>query len=83
MDNKLGISDSIELAHAEERISKVAALSLYCDGMLEAHVPGTFETLSAIHQRFFGEVFAFAVVRYKKKRGTSSVLHATGLLNAT
>lgn len=60
MDNKLGITDPIELAHAEERISKAAAMSLYCDGTLETLVPGTFGTLAAIHQRLFGEIYAFA-----------------------
>ena len=55
LENKLGISDPVELAHREERLSKAAALSLYRDGVLGALEPGAFATLSTIHQRLFGE----------------------------
>jgi cell filamentation protein len=58
--NKLGIADAIELAHAEERISKSAAMSLYRDGTLDALEPGTFATLATIHARLFGEIYDFA-----------------------
>ena len=58
--NKLGIADAIELAHAEERISKSAAMSLYRDGTLDALEPGTFATLATIHTRLFGEIYDFA-----------------------
>ena len=47
--NKLGIADDVELAREEERISKVAALSLYRDGTLDRLTPGTFDTLKRIH----------------------------------
>ena len=51
LKNKLGISDEIQLAHEEERMSKLAALRLYRDGTLDKLVPGTFFTLKAIHVR--------------------------------
>ena len=60
LDNKLDITDPILLAHEEERISKIAALALYGDGTLDALVPGTFATLSAIHARLFGDLYSFA-----------------------
>ena len=60
LDNKLGITDPVELAHEEERISKQEALALYRDGPLESLVPGTFLTLSTIHSRLFGKLYDFA-----------------------
>ena len=60
LQNKLGITDSVELAHEEERMSKRAALALYQDGTLDALVPGSFAALSAIHLRLFGELYDFA-----------------------
>ena len=57
--NRLGIEDAIELAHAEERISKRAALSLYRDGTLVALEPGSFAALAAIHTQLFGELYPF------------------------
>ena len=60
LDNKLGITDPVELAHEEERISKQEALALYRDGSLESLVPGTFLTLSTIHSRLFGKLYDFA-----------------------
>lgn len=47
--NKVDASDEVKLAHEEERMSKLAALALYRDGTLDAHVPGTFSALKVIH----------------------------------
>ena len=60
LHNRLGIADPIELAHAEERISKRAALALYRDGSLYDLKPGTFAALSTIHERLFGDLYDFA-----------------------
>lgn len=60
LKNKLGISDEMQLAHEEERISKLAALRLYRDGTLDELVPGTFSTLRAIHVALFGDIYDFA-----------------------
>lgn len=60
LENKLGVSDDITLAHEEERISKRAALALYRDGSLDALELGTFATLVAIHEALFGEIYPFA-----------------------
>lgn len=58
--NKLGIVDEIELAHEEERISKLAALRLYRDGTLDTLAPGAFVALKAIHKALFGDIYDFA-----------------------
>lgn len=60
LKNKLGITDEIELAHEEERISKLAALRIYRDGTLDALAPGTFGALKAIHVALFGDIYDFA-----------------------
>ncbi len=54
--NKLDITDEVELAHEEERISKLAALALYRDGTLDTLVPGTFSALKSIHVALFGDI---------------------------
>lgn len=59
LDNLLGITDAVELAHMEEKISKKAALSLF-DGALDQFEPGTFKCLSFIHKTLFQEIYAFA-----------------------
>ncbi len=46
LQNKLGITDSAELAREEERISKKKVLELFESGYLETLEPGTFKTLS-------------------------------------
>jgi cell filamentation protein len=60
MKNKLGITDAVELAHAEERVSKAAAIRLYRDGTLDTLTPGTFATLQTIHVHLFGDLYDFA-----------------------
>ena len=60
LENKLGISDSAELARTEERISKVKALELFEKGLLDTFEVGTFQGLAQIHQYLFGEIYDFA-----------------------
>ena len=60
LENKLGITDSTELARQEEKISKKKALELFENGLLDSFVPGTFETLSKIHKYLFDEIYYFA-----------------------
>ena len=60
LQNKLGITDPVELAHKEELMSKRAALALYQDGTLESLVPGSFAALSTIHTRLYGGLYDFA-----------------------
>lgn len=60
LDNKLGITDSSELARVEERISKSKALELFETGLLDTFEAGTFEGLADIHRHLFDEIYDFA-----------------------
>ena len=60
LENKLGINDSIELAHTEERLTKKRALELYDNKLLDSFSVGTFEGLQAIHKYLFQDVYDFA-----------------------
>lgn len=60
LENKLGITDSQELARAEERISKQKALALFESGALDQIAPGTFAALAQIHRVLFADIYDFA-----------------------
>ena len=60
LENKLGITDSTELARTEEKISKQKAVEMFENGFLEKLKPGTYESLSAIHKYLFDEIYDFA-----------------------
>ena len=60
IENKLGISDSTELARAEEKLSKQSAAQMFDSGFLDTLEAGTFASLAAIHERLFVEIYEFA-----------------------
>lgn len=60
LENKLGITDSAELARIEEMHSKAKALTLFETGLLDTLEVGTFAGLAQIHQYLFGDVYDFA-----------------------
>ena len=60
LQNKLGITDSFELAQAEERRSKTRALELFEKGLLDTFEAGTFQGLAQIHKYLFDEIYDFA-----------------------
>ena len=60
LENKLGIKNSAELAHEEERISKKKAAELFENGVLDTLTPGSFSALQAIHKYLFDEIYDFA-----------------------
>ena len=60
LENKLGITNSSELANVEEKVSKKKALELFELGLLDNMESGTFETLSKIHKYLFDEIYDFA-----------------------
>ena len=60
LENKLGITDSTELARMEERISKQKALEMFESGFFETLEPGTYKSLAMIHQSLFDEIYDFA-----------------------
>lgn len=60
IENRLGITDSAELARAEEKISKAKALELFEKGILSSFPVGSFEGLAMIHKCLFDEIYDFA-----------------------
>jgi cell filamentation protein len=60
LGNKLGLTDAIELAHAEERLTKKRALELYDKKILDQYEVGTFAGLQQIHGYLFQDVYEFA-----------------------
>lgn len=60
LDNKLGITNQIELARAEEKISKQKAKQLFDSGDIDKVEIGTFKGLCFIHNYLFSEIYDFA-----------------------
>lgn len=60
LENKLGITESAELARIEEKFSKKKALELFENGILDTLSPGTFSSLAFIHKYLFDEIYDFA-----------------------
>lgn len=59
-ENRLNITDPVELARVEERLSKAKAMKLFESGILDSFEPGSFETLAEIHKYLFDEIYEFA-----------------------
>ena len=60
LENKLNITNQVELAKAEERLSKLRAKQLFDTGDIEQVDVGTFAGLAFIHRYLFSDVYAFA-----------------------
>jgi cell filamentation protein len=60
LENKLHITDQIELAKAEEKISKQKAKQLFDSGDIAEVEVGSFAGLSFIHAYLFGDIYEFA-----------------------
>ena len=60
LDNKLGLTDSFELAREEEKISKKKAIELFESGLLDTLEAGTFSALQKIHYYLFSDIYDFA-----------------------
>ena len=60
LENKLGITDQVELARAEEKISKQKAKQLFDSGDINQVQGGTFAGLAFIHAYLFGDIYDFA-----------------------
>lgn len=60
LKNKLNISDSAELARAEEKISKLKAVKLFESNIVEEFEVGRFSGLAKIHKFLFDELYDFA-----------------------
>ncbi|WP_165210399.1 protein adenylyltransferase Fic [Streptococcus tangpeifui] len=60
LENKLGLTDSLELSKAEEKISKEKAKRLFEENLLSDKPAGTYETLAFIHGFLFEDIYDFA-----------------------
>ena len=60
LENKLNITDQIELAHAEEKISKQKAQQLFDTGDINKVEIGKFAGLAFIHAYLFEDIYHFA-----------------------
>ena len=60
LENKLGLTNTDDLAHEEERISKKKACALFDNGMRDQLPAGTVSSLKVIHKYLFGEIYDFA-----------------------
>ncbi len=60
LENKLNITNQVELAREEEKISKKCAKEMFETGYLNTLEPGTWKTLKKIHEFLFGEIYEFA-----------------------
>lgn len=60
LENKLNITNQVELAKAEEKISKHKARQLFDSGDIGKVNVGTFAGLAFIHAYLFGDIYDFA-----------------------
>lgn len=60
MDNRLNITDQVELAKAEEKLSKQKARQLFDSGDIAQVEVGSFAGLVFIHTYLFGDIYEFA-----------------------
>ncbi len=60
LDNKLGITNEIELAKEKEKITKLKALELFDTNKINEFEVGTYKGLSSIHNYLFSDIYDFA-----------------------
>ena len=60
LENKLGLTNSADLAREEERLSKKKAIELFENGVLDTLSAGKFSTLQSIHKYLFEDIYDFA-----------------------
>ena len=60
LENKLGLTNSADLAREEERISKKKAVEMFETGFFDSLQTGKFDSLSKIHRYLFEDIYPFA-----------------------
>lgn len=63
LENKLGITNEVELSKEEERITKIKTLELFDTDKINEFENGTFKGLADIHRFMFSDVYDFAGIR--------------------
>ncbi len=60
LENKLGITNSADLAKEEEKLSKKRTVELFENGLLSLADAGSFSSLQKIHEYLFQDIYDFA-----------------------
>lgn len=60
LENKLGITNEVELAKEEEKITKLKVLELFDNKIMDKFEVETFKGLSKIHEYLFSDIYEFA-----------------------
>lgn len=60
LENKLNITNDVELARIEEKLSKSKAKKLFNSGFLDSIKAGSFQALADINNYLFAEIYDFA-----------------------
>ena len=60
LENKLGLTNSVDLAREDERISKTKAVKMFETDFLDNLEAGKFDTLAKIHKYLFEDIYPFA-----------------------
>ena len=60
LENKLGITNEVELSKEEERLTKLKALELFDTNKINEIEVGTFKGLAEIHKFLFSDIYEFA-----------------------
>lgn len=60
LENKLGITNSADLAKKEEKLSKKRAVELFENRLLSLADAGSFSSLQKIHEYLFQDIYDFA-----------------------
>lgn len=86
LENKLKITNEVELSKEEERITKLKALELFDSNKINDFEVGTFNGLSKIHKFLFEDIYDFAGTIRKDNiaKGNfrfASVLYLEDILN--
>ena len=70
LENKINITNQVELAKTEEKISKQKAMQLFDSGDIGKVEVGTFTGLSFIHAYLFADIYTYAGKLRKVNIGT-------------
>ena len=60
LENKLGITNSADLAKEEEKLSKKRAVELFEEELLSLADAGSFSSLQKVHEYLFQDIYDFA-----------------------